>query len=133
VIELADTSAWILARRERGGRGTVFADAVNAGRVAMCDAVKLELLRGARNPVELRLARASFDALPDCPITRLAWRRALWVQEQLARARGGRHRAIPPTDLLVAAAAEARGMAVLHHDRHFDEIAVVTGQPMRWI
>jgi predicted nucleic acid-binding protein len=133
VIELADTSAWIIARRERSGRGAVFADAVNAGRVAICDAIKLELLRGARNPAELRSARATFDGLPDCPMTRLVWRRAMWVQEQLSRARGGRHHAVPPTNLIVAAAAEARGMAVLHHDPHFDEIAAVTGQPMRWI
>jgi predicted nucleic acid-binding protein len=133
VIELADTSAWIVARRERGGRGAVFADAVTAGRVAICDAVKLELLRGARDPVELRHARAGFDALPDCPITRRVWRRAMWVQEQLSRVGGGRHHTVAPTGLLVAAAAEARGVAVLHHDGNFDEIAAVTGQPMRWI
>jgi hypothetical protein len=39
----------------------------------------------------------------------------------------------PIPDLLVAATAEVHGATVLHHDRDFERIAAVTGQPTRWI
>jgi predicted nucleic acid-binding protein len=35
---------------------------------------------------------------------------------------------VQPTDVLVAAAAEAQQLAVLHDDKHFELIAEVTGQ-----
>jgi predicted nucleic acid-binding protein len=45
------------------------------------------------------------------------------------RAGRGHHRSVQHPDLLVAAAAERAGIAVLHHDQDFDRIAAVTGQP----
>jgi predicted nucleic acid-binding protein len=36
-------------------------------------------------------------------------------------------------DLLIAAAAEAAGVAVVHYDEDYDRIADVTGQETRWI
>jgi predicted nucleic acid-binding protein len=36
-------------------------------------------------------------------------------------------------DLIIAAAAEAAELTVLHYDRDFDHIASVTGQPTEWI
>jgi len=57
-------------------------------------------------------------------------RRARQVQRLLA-ARHQRGRKIP--DLLVAAAAEARDLTVLHYDADFDRIAVVTGQRCEWV
>jgi predicted nucleic acid-binding protein len=131
-MELADSSAWIRVMRVGGAHRVELEAAVAAGRIATCDVVVLEVLRGARNAGELDELREGFDDLPHCPVTSLAFRRALWVQAQLARRRGGQHR-VPPSDLLVAAAAEARGIAVVHHDRHFDAIAAVTGQAVRRI
>jgi predicted nucleic acid-binding protein len=57
-------------------------------------------------------------------------RRARQVQRILA-AKHQRGRKVP--DLLVAAAAEARGLTVLHYDADFDRIAAVTGQQCEWI
>ncbi len=57
-------------------------------------------------------------------------RRALQVQRLLA-ARHQRGRKVP--DLLIAAAAEARNLSVLHYDADFDRIAAVTGQACEWI
>jgi predicted nucleic acid-binding protein len=57
-------------------------------------------------------------------------RRARQVQRLLA----GKHqrgRKVP--DLLVAAAAEARDLSVLHYDADFDRIAAVTGQTCEWV
>jgi predicted nucleic acid-binding protein len=36
-------------------------------------------------------------------------------------------------DLLAAAAAEERGLTMLHYDADFDRIAAVTGQPCEWV
>ena len=56
--------------------------------------------------------------------------RALQVQRILA-ARSQRGRKIP--DLLVAAAAEALDLTVLHYDSDFDLISSATGQPSAWV
>jgi len=54
------------------------------------------------------------------------------VEIQAELAKRGRHR-LPIPDLIIAAAAEAAGIAVLHYDGDFDLIAEVTGQPMEWV
>ncbi len=36
-------------------------------------------------------------------------------------------------DLLIAAAAEAAGIALAHYDEDYDRIAEITGQPTRWL
>jgi predicted nucleic acid-binding protein len=56
--------------------------------------------------------------------------RARKVQRLLA-SKHQRGRKVP--DLLVAAAAEARGLTVLHYDADFDRIATATGQPCQWV
>jgi predicted nucleic acid-binding protein len=57
-------------------------------------------------------------------------RRAQQVQRLLA-ARHQRARKVP--DLLIAAAAEAENLIVLHCDAEFDRIAGVTGQRTEWV
>jgi predicted nucleic acid-binding protein len=134
VTELADTSAWVWSRRRaypelRRTFDTILVD----GEVATCDIVRLELLYSARNPVEFAEIREELAALPDCPIAQGQWQRALWVYEQLS-ARGGAHqRSVKHPDLLIAAAAEAADLTILHYDEDYDRIAEITGQPMRWL
>jgi predicted nucleic acid-binding protein len=57
-------------------------------------------------------------------------RRGRQVQRLLA-AKHQRGRKV--SDLLIAAAAEARNLSVLHYDADFDRIAAVTGQACEWI
>ncbi len=57
--------------------------------------------------------------------------RAVDVQDALA-ARSA-HRGAKIADLLIAAAAEAAGLVVLHYDHDFALIASVTRQPLEWI
>lgn len=57
-------------------------------------------------------------------------RRARQVQRLLAE-KHQRGRKVP--DLLIAAAAESKGLAVLHYDSDFDQIAAVTGQECEWV
>jgi predicted nucleic acid-binding protein len=127
---LADTTAWIALRRGPETAVTHVRRLLRRGAVAVCDPVTLELLRGARNVRELNALRAHLALLPECAVARSAWQRAADVLEQLAYHRGGRHRGIPPIDLLIAAVAEEHELPVLHDDAHFDLIAQVTGQPV---
>jgi predicted nucleic acid-binding protein len=126
---LADTSAMIAARR-RGVPAFALFDEFAEGNLWICDVVRLELLRGAPNPRAMRTLRAELDELLNAAIDKDVWRRATDVYEGLSRLKGGRHRGVKPTDVLVAAAAEAHELAVLHDDAHFDLIAEVTGQDM---
>jgi predicted nucleic acid-binding protein len=110
-----------------------FDDLVIDGRIATCDQVALELLYSTRDHAEFRGRRDQMSALPQCPIGVEQWTRALDVFEQLAALGPLHHRQVKLPDLLIAAAAEAAGVEVLHHDRDYDVIAGVTGQPVRWI
>ncbi len=57
--------------------------------------------------------------------------RAVAVQDALAAR--SEQRGAKIADLLIAAAAEAAGLVVLHYDHDFDLIATVTGQPVEWV
>jgi hypothetical protein len=70
-------------------------------------------------------------ALPEAPISPSVTNRAMQVAGLLAIS--GRHRGAKPVDLLIAAAAEASGLAVLHYDADYDRIARVTHQPTEWV
>ena len=110
-----------------------FDEAVVDGEVATCDMVRMELLYSAQNAREFRALRSELDVLPDCPIGKQQWERALEVYEELAKRGGLHHRAVKHPDLLIAAAAEAAGALVLHYDEDYDRIAAITGQEVRWI
>lgn len=132
-MELADTSAWSWTRAVGGELRRGFDEALVDGEVATCDMVRLELLHSAQNATEFGALRRDLQALPDCPIAKEQWQRALDVYEQLAERGGLHHRAVKHPDLLIAAAAEAAGVTVLHYDEDYDRIAAITGQDVRWL
>lgn len=133
MIELADTSVWGSRHRLAQTEQLELKRRIEGGEIATCDAVKHELLYSARNYDDFRERRAAIGALPHCPIGQGEWMRAFDVYELLAAQGGARQREIPFNDLLVAAAAEAAGVPVLHYDGHFERIAEVTGQSVRAI
>jgi predicted nucleic acid-binding protein len=49
------------------------------------------------------------------------------------RAGGAHQRSVKHPDLLIAAAAEAADLTIVHYDEDYDRIAEITGQPMRWL
>jgi predicted nucleic acid-binding protein len=98
-----------------------------------CAMVKLELLVSARNGREFDDMRQDLDELADCPVGPPEWRRALDVYRELAHQGGAHQRSVGHQDLLIAAAAEAAGVELLHYDEDFERIAAITGQPTRWI
>lgn len=126
---LADTSA--LARMGVGTVGERLAPLILAGEVATCGVIDLEVGVTARNKAnheELCVGQAS---MPRAPLNDASFARALQVQGLLAvRAQ---HRGVSIPDLLVAAAAEAAGLVVLHYDADYDLIAAVTGQTVEWV
>jgi hypothetical protein len=133
-VELADTTAWSVRSRTFALRSE-FDAKLASGEIAICDMVKLELLHSARNSTEFRALREELEAVPPCPIGAGEWRRALDVYQELCRSRPGNdfHRSVGHADLLIAAAAEAAGVPLVHYDSDFDTIGKVTGQPMRWL
>ena len=100
------------------------------GRLARATISDLEIGFSARDAEEWDRLVAALDVFTPVETTAEHVRRARQVQRLLA-ARHQRGRKIP--DLLIAAAAEARDLTVLHYDADFDLIAAVTGQPCEWI
>ena len=132
MTELADTSAWVWSRRRAYPElRHAFDVALVDGEIATCDMVRLELLYSARNPTEFAEIHQELAALPDCPIEKDQWDRALWVYEQLSIQGGASQRSVKHPDLLIAAAAEAADVTVLHYDEDYDRIAEITGQATR--
>lgn len=90
----------------------------------------LEIGYSARSATEWDRLTEALEVFELVETTSDHLRRARQVQRLLA----GKHqrgRKVP--DLLIAAAAEANNLVVLHYDADFDRIAAVTGQACEWI
>jgi len=125
---LVDTS--VLTRRDRSNVRAALEPLTGGGRVARAGISDLEIGFSARNLREWTSLTTALAAFSLIETDRTHLRRARQVQRLLA-SRGLRGRRIP--DLLIAAAAEENGLAVLHYDADFDVIARVTGQACEWI
>lgn len=128
---LVDTAVWTWVRDRRfPALAEWFNIEVRAGRVLVCDLVKLELIRLAPNQErasELARRLGAFDAVP---MPESLWSRAREVQ--LSMAASGDHRRVPTPDLLIAAAAELASVPIVHYDRDYDRIAAITDQEHAW-
>jgi hypothetical protein len=100
------------------------------GLVATCAIIDLEVLYSARSAADYETTLQERRSLPDAPITPDVLNTALDTQHQLAK-RGQHRLAIP--DLIIAAAAQAADLAVLHYDADFERIATITGQTQEWV
>ena len=118
---LADTSAWVEYLRGTGSAAhTRMRTALTDAEIAVCDAVRMELLAGARRERHLRdlhrlLARAvTLETLPSDYDDAASIYRS-------CRRHGETPRSL--IDCLIAAIAIRAGAAVLHADRDFGVIA----------
>lgn len=125
---LVDTS--VLARARQAVVGERLEDLSLHGRFWTCRVVDLELTYATRAG-DVPVVAAARRALPEAPVTPAVMNRALDVMEAMAAS--GAHRGAKPLDFVIAAAAEAAGLAVLHYDDDFERIAEVTGQPVAWV
>ena len=125
---LVDTSVWLRVSlfdvRERLDVLTL------QGKVWTCRIVDLEVVYSMRSR-EVAAGVEERRVHPEAPITPAVMDRALGVAKLMAAA--GLHRAAKPVDLVIAAAAEAAGLTVLHYDADYDRIARVTSQPIEWV
>ncbi|MEH0557227.1 PIN domain nuclease [Streptomyces sp. B21-101] len=126
---LIDKSA--LARYPKPAVRAVIDALHNAGLLAVCGAVELEILHSARSKADAERIRDEMRGFDWLPTPDEAWDRALEVQTQLIAV--GNWRALSVSDLVIAATAERSGATVLHYDGDYDTIANVTGQPTRWV
>jgi predicted nucleic acid-binding protein len=131
-VELADTSAWAWSRSDPDLRRD-FDRLIAWDEIATCDMVKLEILYSARTGREFDELLEDVDALQCCSVGPDEWSRALQVYRELAQQGGMHQRSVKHPDLIIAAAAEAASLPVLHYDEDFERIAEVTGQAHRWI
>jgi predicted nucleic acid-binding protein len=129
-MELADTSAWTTRHRDPRVEER-FNDLVEDGEIAICEIVELELLVSAQSGPDFADRRNALESLPRVPVDADVWRRATDVFQLLAETAPLHHRRVNVPDLLVAAAAELKELAVVHYDRDFEVIAAVTKQPLR--
>jgi len=125
---LVDTS--VLGRARQQVVGDRLEELALSGGLWTCRLVDLEVAYASRSrdvPDVIEERRAMAEA----PITQAVMERALQVAGMMAEA--GFHRGAKPVDLVIAAAAEAAGLTVLHYDDDYDRIAAVTVQPTEWI
>ncbi len=126
---LADTS--VFGRLSKPSVAAAFAPMAVAGLVGLCAPVAFELGYAARSPEDYRALADRLSAFPPVPTTDADHRRALEIQAALAGR--SQHRALSLVDGLVAAAAEARDLVVLHYDSDFELVAEITRQAQEWV
>lgn len=126
---LGDTS--VLARLTNPDVSPRLAPLLEAGLVARCTPTDLEAGYSSPNPKAHRAIRRLRAAWPLVAMDQDVLDRAVAVQDALADR--SQQRGAKIADLLIAAAAEAAGLVVLHYDHDFDLIASVSGQPVEWI
>jgi predicted nucleic acid-binding protein len=100
------------------------------GELARAGISDLEIGYSARSAAEWDRLAEALEVFELVETTADHMRRARQVQRLLA-SKHQRGRKVP--DLLIAAAAEAGSLTVLHYDADFDRIATVTGQSCQWV
>lgn len=128
LTHLVDTS--VLTRLRTPAVRVAIESRAERGELARAGISDLEIGYSARSALEWDRLAGALGVFELVETTADHLRRARHVQRLLA-AKHQRGRKVP--DLLVAAAAEARNLAVLHYDADFDRIAIVTGQPCEWV
>jgi len=128
LTHLVDTS--VLTRLARPEVRTAIQPRVERGELARAGISDLEVGYSARSASEWDRLAGALGLFDLVETTTEHVHRAKQVQRLLA-AKHQRGRKVP--GLLIAAAAEARGLIVLHYDADFDRIAAVTGQRSEWV
>jgi predicted nucleic acid-binding protein len=129
---IADTSAWITARRIPIAREAMLG-AVERGDIAWCWPVRYELTVDARDAEAITALDRPLDALREIRVDWAMQREVLSAMREFARhdARGA-HR-LPLTDLTVAVAARRSGLDVVHFDRRFERLGALLDIGVWWL
>ena len=128
LTHLLDTS--VVSRLGMEEVRAVIEPLAHAGQLGRAGITDLEVGYGSRNAREWDQDMADLSIFELVESSADHMRRARQVQRLLA-SRSQRGPKVP--DLLIAAAAEAAGLTLLHYDNDFELIAKVTGQTCQWV
>ena len=123
---LPDTCAWIdYFRPGASSLGTALERAIDATVVYACGPVLYELVQGARSERERTQLTNALSALPFLEMTE-----ALWIHAgRLAASQRKAGKAMPFSDIMIAALALKNNLAVMTADEHFRGIPGLTIVP----
>lgn len=129
---LADTSAWMQARRNTRARDLLLA-AIARGDVCWCWPVRYELMVDARGAEGIAAVERTLEGLREIPVDRSVQRTVLATMRELAAAGShGAHR-YPLTDLAVAASAQQAAIGILHFDQHLERLGDHLEVEAHWV
>ena len=120
---LIDTSAWVEFLRDTGSPICERVDKLLDSRIATCDAVRMEVLAGARDQDHLQQLRRLLARATLVPTESVDYDTAAALY-RTCRSQGKAVRKL--IDCLIAAVALRAQMPVLHMDENFTAIAAVT-------
>ena len=119
-VILIDTSAWIEFLRDTGSVVCNRVDAVLESEIAVCDAIRMEVLAGARDAHHLRHLRGLLARASILPTEPADYEEAAALY-RLCRREGETVRRL--IDCLIGSVAIRAGAAILHNDNDFDVLA----------
>ena len=119
-VILVDTSAWVEFLRDTGSAVCTLVDEVLADDIAICDAVRMEVLAGARDESHLLTLRRLLARAVVLPTQATDYDDAAALYRRCRR-RGETVRKL--MDCLIASVAVREGTSVLHNDADFDVLA----------
>jgi predicted nucleic acid-binding protein len=123
-VILVDTSAWIEFLRGTGSTVCEAVDHLLAADLAICDAISMELLAGARDERQLGQLRGLLARTTTLPTTPADYETAA-AMYRACRVRGETVRKL--IDCLIGAVAVRADVEVLHADTDFGTLARHTG------
>jgi predicted nucleic acid-binding protein len=123
-VILIDTSAWVEFLRDTGSRVCNRVETLLGTDIASCDAIRMELLAGARNQQHLGQLRGLLAGTALMATEPGDYDQAAALYRQ-CRISGDTPRKL--IDCLIAAVAIRTGAPVLHSDTDFDVLAKHTG------
>jgi predicted nucleic acid-binding protein len=119
-VILIDTSAWVEFLRDTGSPVCDEVDRLLGSDVACCDAVRMEVLAGARDDAHLRQLRGLLARTTVLPTDPADYESAAALYRSCRR-RGETVRRL--IDCLIGAVASRHAVAVLHSDADFETLA----------
>lgn len=117
---LIDTSAWVEFLRGTGSPACDRVEALLDGEIATCDAIRMEVLAGARDEHHLERLRRLLARAVVLPTTRTDYDEAAALF-RLCRREGSTIRRL--IDCLIASVAIRAATPILHNDGDFDVLA----------
>ena len=117
---LIDTSAWVEFLRDTGSPVCSAVDELLAGELAICDAVRMEVLAGARDESHLLSLRRLLARAAALPVLATDYDDAAMLYRRCRRQGETVRRLI---DCLIASVAIRAGTPILHSDGDFDVLA----------